>query len=87
MRVKRVLGEYESTFPNLYSSLQAAMLPLVSRGSALGHSGFEDARNALLAAYPTDGNKSDDEKDDLDDIRPKRHDGELEKPKTPTLYS
>ncbi|VDO01470.1 unnamed protein product [Rodentolepis nana] len=47
MRVKRVLGEYESLFPNLYSSLQSAMMPLISRGAALGLSGYEDAKNAL----------------------------------------
>lgn len=47
MRVKRVLGEYEAIFPNLYSSLQSAMMPLISRGAALGLSGYEDAKNAL----------------------------------------
>ncbi|KAM3185972.1 hypothetical protein ACTXT7_005320 [Hymenolepis weldensis] len=47
MRVKRILGEYESVFPNLYSSLQSAMMPLISRGAALGLSGYEDAKNAL----------------------------------------
>lgn len=47
MRIKRILGEYETIFPNLYSSLQAAMMPLISRDAALGLSGFEDAKNAL----------------------------------------
>lgn len=47
MRVKRTLSEYEIVFPNLYSSLQSAMMPLLSRGEALGLSGFEDAKNAI----------------------------------------
>ncbi len=59
MRVKRVLGEYESIFPNLYSSLQAAMLPLVSRGSAQGLSGFEDAKNAILGNAKAAGQEND----------------------------
>ncbi|BHF60096.1 hypothetical protein SprV_0100305700 [Sparganum proliferum] len=49
MRIKRVLTEYESIFPNLYSSLQAAMMPLLSRNAALGLSAFEDARRAIQA--------------------------------------
>lgn len=31
MRIKRILSEYENIFPNIYSSLLAAMLPLISR--------------------------------------------------------
>ncbi|VDK83739.1 unnamed protein product [Dibothriocephalus latus] len=63
MRIKRVLTEYESIFPYLYSSLQAAMMPLLSRNAALGLSGFEDARLAIQndrAATPEeDGDDTD----------------------------
>ncbi|VDL48930.1 unnamed protein product [Hymenolepis diminuta] len=63
MRIKRILGEYEVVFPNLYSSLQSAMMPLISRDEALGLSGYEDAKNAIsgnpqMHSNPNDNSES-----------------------------